>query len=296
LVQVTLTPSDPLSLRSSAGALAARLPLIVMEARRIASVMSAGLHGRGRAGPGEAFWQYRNFMSGESANRIDWRRSARHDSTYFVREREWESPHSFYLWIDRSASMQFCSDHAPLSKGDRALIIGLALADLLVRSGESVALMGLTRPTASRHVIDLFAEAMIAQSANRQDDLPDNSLTSRSEVILISDFLSPIDVVSKHLSTLSALGAKGHLLRILDPIEVLFPFQGQMELTSIESDGKLDIGDAQAFRTSYLETMRNHRESLHNTAHKIGWHMDNHITNSPASDALRNLILRMIAP
>ena len=296
MVQVTLPPSDPLGARSAAAALAARLPLIVIEARRISSILSAGLHGRGRAGSGEAFWQYRNFMSGESASRIDWRRSARHDSTYFVREREWESPHAFYLWMDRSASMQFCSQHAKASKGDRALIIGLALADLLVRSGESVALMGLTRPTASHRVIDLFAEAMIAQPATQQDRIPDYSLTPRSEAILIGDLLAPMEAIAETLSRLSALGAKGHLLQILDPVEMIFPFSGETELVSVEDNGILDIGDADAFRSTYLERMGQHRDGLQEIVTKIGWHIDQHITDTPASDGLRKLLSRMIAP
>ncbi len=295
MVQVTLTSSDPLSVRAAAGTLAARLPLIVMEARRVSSVMAQGLHGRGRAGSGEAFWQYRNFMSGESTSRIDWRRSARQESTYFVREREWESPHSFYLWIDRSASMQFCSHLASISKGDRALIIGLALADLLVRSGESVALMGLIRPTSSRHIIDLFAEALIAQPVDRQDAVPDHSLPSRSEAILIGDVLAPIDTISNHLAILSSLGAKGHILQLRDPAEISFPFSGETELTAIESNASLDIGDAKAFRPHYLATMRQHSERLAQIAAKIGWHIDEHITDAPASDAVRNLLMRMIA-
>ena len=295
MVQVTLTRSDPLKVSAAAGALAARLPLIVIEARRISSILAAGLHGRGRAGPGEAFWQYRNFMSGESASRIDWRRSARHETTFFVREREWESPHAFHLWIDRSASMHFCSTFAPLSKGDRALIIGLALADLLVRSGESVALMGLTRPTSSRHVIHLFAEAMIAQPVDQHDELPNHPLTSRSEAILIGDFLSPIDTLSKRLASLSAQGAKGHLLQILDPAELSFPFAGEAELISLEDNRRLDIGDAQSFRSIYLERMLSHRESLHTLSAKIGWHLDEHLTNAPASDAVKNLLMRMVA-
>jgi uncharacterized protein (DUF58 family) len=296
LVQVTLQKSDPLGARSAAAALSARLPLIVLEARRISSILAAGLHGRGRAGSGEAFWQYRNFINGESASRIDWRRSARHDSTYFVREREWESPHAFCLWIDRSASMHFCSDHAQVSKGDRALIIGLALADLLVRSGESVALMGLTAPTASHRVIDLFAEAMIVQPATQHDRIPDYALTPRSEAILIGDWLTPIETIAQPLAQLSGLGAKGHLLHILDPVEVTFPFTGETELIAVEGTGLLDIGDAEAFRASYLERMREHTDHLKEITSKIGWHLDQHITDAPASDAVRKLLLRMIAP
>ena len=47
--------------------------------------------------------------SGEPANRIDWRRSAR-GAQAFVREREWEAAQTLWLWFDRSATMNFRSN------------------------------------------------------------------------------------------------------------------------------------------------------------------------------------------
>ena len=60
-------------------ALAETMPRLILEARRVAATVIHGLHGRRRAGPGENFWQYRRFMSGEPAANVDWRRSARDD-------------------------------------------------------------------------------------------------------------------------------------------------------------------------------------------------------------------------
>src|SRR5919108_5553199 len=91
-----------------ARSLAETMPRLILEARRIAATVIHGLHGRKRAGPGENFWQYRRFLSGEPARRVDWRRSAR-DDTLYVREREWEAAHTVWLWPDRSPSMQFAS-------------------------------------------------------------------------------------------------------------------------------------------------------------------------------------------
>jgi uncharacterized protein (DUF58 family) len=76
-----------------ARSLAESMPRLILEARRIAATVIHGLHGRRRAGPGENFWQYRHFLSGEPARRVDWRRSARDDQLY-VREQEWEAAHT----------------------------------------------------------------------------------------------------------------------------------------------------------------------------------------------------------
>src|ERR1700751_4706998 len=122
--------------------LAAAMPRLILEARRVAATVIHGLHGRRRAGPGENFWQYRRFVSGEPADRVDWRRSARDDHLY-VREQEWEAAHTVWLWPDRSASMAFASKRARDSKLERGLIVPFALAELLVAGGERVGIPGL---------------------------------------------------------------------------------------------------------------------------------------------------------
>src|ERR1700745_2312338 len=133
--------------------LAAAMPRLILEARRVAATVIHGLHGRRRAGPGENFWQYRRFVSGEPAARVDWRRSARDDHLY-VRELEWEAAHTVWIWPDRSPSMLFGSQLAPDNKLHRTLVIALALAEILVEGGERVGIPGLMRPTGRRKVVE----------------------------------------------------------------------------------------------------------------------------------------------
>src|SRR5919198_2941879 len=113
-----------------AHSLAATIPRLILEARKIAATVIHGLHGRRRSGSGENFWQFRRYVAGEEARRIDWRRSARDDNLY-VREREWEAAHTIWIWPDRSASMAFASVPAREPKLDRALVTGFALAEIL---------------------------------------------------------------------------------------------------------------------------------------------------------------------
>src|SRR4029079_8736460 len=123
--------------RASEGArgLAAVMPRLILESRRIAATVIHGLHGRRRAGSGENFWQFRRYVSGEEARRVDWRRSARGDELY-VREQEWEAAHTVWIWPDRSPSMNFTSKLARESKLDRTLVIALSLAEVLGDAGE----------------------------------------------------------------------------------------------------------------------------------------------------------------
>ena len=121
------------------------MPDMLVEARRVANTVLAGWHGRRVSGRGETFWQFRPFVSGEAAASIDWRRSAR-DEHLFVRETEWEAAHTLWLWPDLSGSMDFRSRLATVSKRQRAIVLTLALAEMLASAGERVGLPGAGKP------------------------------------------------------------------------------------------------------------------------------------------------------
>ena len=270
--------------------LANRMPRLVLEARRVAATLAHGLHGRRRAGPGESFWQFRPFVAGEAAQRIDWRRSGR-DEHLFVREREWEAAHSIWLWIDRSASMGYASDLAGAPKIERALVLGLALADTFVEAGERVGLLGLTPPRATRHIAERMAEAIVADRAGLEANLPPmRPLAMLDEALIISDFLSPVGDLSRAVEGLSARGARGHLVMIVDPVEETFPFAGQAMLHDLEAGLSLRIGDAGSWGEAYRTRMTHHREALADLTRRRGWTMTIHRTDRPASEAALRIL------
>ena len=123
-------------------ALAARLPPLLVAAERVAATVAQGVHGRRRVGTGETFWQYRRYEIGDSATMIDWRQSGK-TQPVFVRENEWEAAQSVWLWHDSSSSMAYRSVQGLPTKKERAELLLMALAVLLVRGGERVALLGI---------------------------------------------------------------------------------------------------------------------------------------------------------
>lgn len=273
------------SVQQTALDLARVIPRLSIEARRVATAAAMGVHGRRRAGVGENFWQFRHFTFGESAARVDWRRSARDDHLY-VREREWEAVHTVWLWIDRSASMLFQSTLSPVSKVERGLVLGLALADLLVRGGERVGLIGAARPTATRAIIEKLAATLLADREKPADLPHGDPLAPLTEAVLIGDFLSPADRVIARLNALAARGARGHLLMIADPIEETFPFTGRAELVEPEDGATLTAGRVQALRDAYVARLAAHREALREATRRLGWTLTLHRTDRPASEGL----------
>lgn len=270
--------------------LAARLPRLVLEARRVAATLAHGIHGRRRAGPGETFWQFRPFSSGEPASRIDWRRSGRDDRLY-VREREWEAAHSVHLWIDRSASMAFGSELAMAPKCDRAVVLGLALAESFVEAGERVGMMGQAPPRAVRRIAERFAEILADPRGSEATDMPPRTaLAPYDEALIVSDCLSPAEEWEACIEAIAARGARGHILMIVDPVEESFPFAGQAMLEDPEAGMRLRVGDAASWGAQYRTRIARHRDAMETATRRRGWTLTIHRTDRPASEAALRLM------
>jgi uncharacterized protein (DUF58 family) len=279
----------------AARALAESMPRLILEARRIAATVIHGLHGRRRAGPGENFWQYRRFLSGEPARRVDWRRSARDDNLY-VREREWEAAHTVWLWPDRSPSMLFRSPLAQESKLDRALVVTFALAEILVQAGERIGVPNLMRPTGSRNVLDKLANAII-HDASERPSLPSSFAPSAlAEIVVVSDFWSPTEKVRATISELSVNGAHGHTVQIVDPAEETFPYSGRIEFIEPEGAGSITAGRAEAWKPEYETRVARHRAAIRAETDRLGWSFTIHRTDRPATELLLALHARLGAP
>ncbi len=180
-----------------AEALGARLPPLLVAAQRVAATVAQGVHGRRRVGQGDSFWQYRPFLPGDAYSRIDWRASAKSDRS-FIRETEWEAAQTVFLWRDGSPSMDWRSGAAVPFKRERADLLLLALASLLLRGGERVRLIGGPAAAARRAVrawrispTGLRACAAAA-ACRRRSPLP-----RHARVVLIGDFLAPLDEIRR---------------------------------------------------------------------------------------------------
>jgi uncharacterized protein (DUF58 family) len=272
--------------------LAARVPRLILEARRVASTLIHGLHGRRRAGPGENFWQYRRFINGEASNTVDWRRSARDDHLY-VREREWEASHTIWLWADRSPSMDFTSSLTEWSKLDRALVVSFALAEVLVQGGERVGIPEIMRPTANRNVIEKMAQAIMHDTGKRPSLPPNFTPAPFSEVLLLSDFWSPIAEFGQIVSQLAANGARGHVVQVVDPAEESFPYGGRIEFIESEGLGSVTAGRAETWRTDYQRLVANHRAALRAECEQVGWSFTVHRTDRGPTELLFAIHARM---
>lgn len=272
-----------MTLHHHAEALASRLPPLLVAAERVAATVAQGVHGRRRTGSGETFWQFRRYQPGDPATAIDWRQSAR-SQPVFVRETEWEAAQTVWLWADSSPSMAWRSTPELPEKRERALLLTLALAALLLRGGERVApLSGALPPTAGGGALARLAAVLLGESAA---GLPATPLPRHATVMLAGDFLAPLDEVDATVRRLAAAGTKGHLLQVLDPAEEALPYEGRVRFTGLEGEGEMLVRRVDEIRDAYAERLAAHRDGLAAIARAAGWSFALHHTDQAPQTAL----------
>lgn len=313
-------PSRPLQQRAES--IAATMPPLLTAAERVAATVAQGVHGRRRVGQGDAFWQFRTFQPGDTSRAIDWRRSARSD-TLFVRETEWEAAQSVWLWRDGSGSMAYRSRPDLPEKGDRAALLLLALASLLTRAGEHVALAESDMiPGTGRAVLERLAQRLqgpspadsslhkdqdaggetdadrageeAEESENQRDPsqgaLPEfGTMPRHAALVWISDFLGEPEAIAERMTLLAARGIHGHLVQLLDPAEESLPFEGRIRFEGLEGEGALLVPQVGSLREAYQRRLLALRAALRDEAQRLGWTFTLHHTDQPAEAALLGL-------
>lgn len=273
-------------LRTRAEALGQTLPPLLAEAEMLAATVMLGEHGRRRAGMGDEFWQYRPAHQGDSARMIDWRRSARSDA-HFVREREWQAAQSVTLWVDPAKSMSFSGDKSRAPKSDRAKLLALALAVLLLRGGERVGLAGMATPRAGRVQLLRLATRLAGDETAEEYGTPvAEGMASHGRAVFLSDFLGDLAGIEAGLARAADRGVKGALIQVLDPAEEDFPFDGRTIFESMGGTLRHETQRAGDLRTRYLARLAERKDRLATLARAVGWHFSTHHTGGPAQSAL----------
>ena len=279
------------SLRHRGEQAGAALPPLLVAAERVAATVAQGVHGRRRVGQGETFWQFRQYQPGDAVARIDWRESAKSQRLY-IRESEWEAAQSVWLWRDASASMDYSSAiHLPgaawPTKRDRAELLLVALASLLVRGGERLSLVGSgIAPMRGRVALSRLVE-LLGHDTSGAPSLPAfEPLPRAAQLVLFGDFLSPLDAVNAALARFAANGLAGHLLQIVDPAEEDLPFDGRVRFADVEERDELIISRVESIREEYGARFRRHGDGLAAIAASLGWTFGTHRTDRPPELAL----------
>ena len=296
-------PSDSAQAAAAARraeALGARLPPLLVAAERVAATVAQGVHGRRRVGQGDSFWQFRRFVAGDPIARIDWRQSAKSGRPvpdgWFIRETEWEAAQTICLWRDASASMRWRSRGADVEKRERAGLLLLALASLLLRGGERVTMIAPdARPISGRIGLDRLAETLAGGADDNAGLPPHVPLPRHACVVLFGDFLSPLEEIQATIGRLSATPTTGYLLQVLDPAEADLPYSGRVRFRGLEGEGQTLIPRVEGVRDEYARRLKAQQEGLAAICAAAGFGFAIHRTDHSPEAALLGLYTALTA-
>lgn len=249
-----------------------RLNHLHLSARRVVEGATTGIHRSSLKGSSVEFRQHRAYVQGDELRRLDWRVLGRTDRP-FVREYDEETNLRCVLLLDSSGSMAY--GRMPDNKFDYACRMAAALAYLMLAQTESVGLATSTdkighwiAPQDGSQQLSRVLGAMQRTTPGGSGDLGSclhelaERLGRRSLVILISDFLNPVDSLRAGLAHLSHGRHELIALRILHQDEREFPFSHWTRFRGLEFEPSR-LCEPAMIRQVYLQNFRRHEKELH---------------------------------
>jgi uncharacterized protein (DUF58 family) len=281
---------DPASLAS--------LGRIEIVARWVVDGFLTGLHRSPRKGFSVEFADYRPYMPGDDLRYIDWKIVARADR-WMIKQFEEETNTRAALVLDVSRSMDWSGSPTRLSKLRYAEQVVAAIALLLIRQRDAVALIRYddqlrtvlpprARSIQWRRIVRALLEPGAGPDSLMADAVQQAAKLIRRPglVIVISDLLIDPDEMERALRVARAAGHQVTVLHIVDPSELELDVPG--EAVFYDSESSLQVAATVAdVRDAYRKTVAHAIEGWRARLSSIGAHYEVIPTDSPFGVPLR---------
>ena len=250
-----------------------------LRARAVVEGFWSGIHRSPYHGFSVEFTEYRQYTPGDDPRYLDWRVFARTDR-YFIKKYEDETNLRVHLLVDQSRSMAYGS--RDYTKATYASTLAATFAYFLHLQGDAIGLLTFDEQVRdylpARHRISHLRQLMFAlerPASGRSTNLeaPLERITSlirkRGLVVLLSDFLAPLDRLERNLIALTASGHELTVFHISDPAELNLGIEAPALFEDVESSRQIYI-DPTAARAGYMKKFEAHTAALQATCRKLG--------------------------
>lgn len=266
--------------------------------RKRVSTVYAGSRRSVRYGRGIGIVGYREYMPGDDIKTIDWRLYGRTEKLY-IRQYEEEKNLTAHILLDASSSMDFRSNG--VSKFDYASMLATGFAYIVTKENEKfgistfsedVKILQPKRGTAYlMGMIDYLNSLKLAGRTNfaRCIDEYVKVITSKSLVIVISDFLDRIESINAGIYRLA-----NHdliLVQVLDRQEWDVKLEGDVKLHDMETDKRVKTYISPRFKEEYLFKLQDHVHAIAATCDRVGADFYTFRTDKPVFDAFFEIMV-----
>lgn len=259
-----------------------RMDDLQWRAKSIVSGFHNGLHRSPKHGFSVEFSEYRPFSVGDDPRTIDWKLYARCDR-YYVKKFEDETNRRCYLVVDLSRSMHY--GKLAYNKLAYARTVAATIAFYLMLQRDAVGLVTFDREIADvlparyrpgqlKRMLSMLAREGKGETTNLLD--PINHLSEivrqRSLIVVVSDFLLPVEPVFPAFSRLSARGHEIVLIQTLDPSETEWTTDKPTMVKDMESGTEIFV-DPRTANAAYKSKFDNHQNSWRkiSSEHGLSW-------------------------
>lgn len=271
-----------------------------LRARVVVEGFWNGLHRSPFHGFSVEFTEYRQYTPGDDTRYIDWRLFGRSDR-YYIKKFEDETNLRCYFVVDQSRSMQFGS--LGYSKSEYAATLAASLGYFLEMQGDAIGLLTFSdrvreflparhRPGHLRQFMLMLENQPEGEATYIERALQRISeiIRKRGLIVLISDFLSPLETLEKTFGQLRAWGHEIATFQVMDPAELDLSLNGSTLFRDLESNREVYIDPAVA-RSTYMERLSEHNRTLGEICRKLGVNHHFARTDRPLEQCLLEFLL-----
>jgi uncharacterized protein (DUF58 family) len=266
-----------------------------LRARVVVEGFWSGIHRSPYHGFSVEFTEYRPYSPDDDPRYLDWRVFARSDR-YFVKKFEEETNLRCHVLMDTSRSMTYGS--LPYTKAQYGATLAATLAYFLYLQGDAVGLLTFDEEVReflpARHRTGHLRHLMLGlekPAAGRATSLGPplkrilEIIGKRGLLVLVSDFLAPIEHLEPDLAALTACGHEVVVFQLLDPAELTFNFETVALFEDAESGRTLFLDPATA-RKEYLRKLTAHCAAIRTACQRYGIAYHQLATDRPLQLAL----------
>ncbi len=248
------------------------------------------------SGKGLIIKDYRQYVRGDDFRTIDWRIFARTDRLH-VKQYEEDKNLTVHIIVDSSSSMDYGKK---MSKFDYAAMIGIGFAYLTMKDNEKFEF--------STFADDLYpyrarrGKRQLAVMVNHLNHLKIKGMsnfgrvmahykkfiTSRSLIVIISDFLYNLDEIEKGLARFNKHELK--IIQVLDPREKNMDMDGSIKLHDSESNDTLKTYISRRMKEKYLNNLNNHIHEVQNICNHLNANFCCATTDRPIFDTFFDVL------
>jgi len=256
-----------------------RIKNLQFRAKSIVDGFHNGLHRSPLHGFSVEFSEYRPYSDGDDPRTIDWKLYARSDR-YYIKKFEDETNRRCYLVVDKSKSMEYGS--LQYTKCEYAKTLAATLAYYLTLQRDAVGLLTFDddivdmltarfRTGQLKRILALLDKELAGASTDLQKPLAHlaDLVRQRSLIILVSDFLVPVETLRAPLAMLRARRHEVVMVRVLDPAEVTLSLEQASMVQDMETGRELYVDPAVA-KGTYQAKFKLHEASLVALAGQLG--------------------------